>query len=77
MTFIGFNVAKNGDIIDPKTDQILDRAVISSQLQNALTTNHVKLNEDLDELPRYVTFLCPFNCLVQECYHRLDYNIHS
>jgi len=56
MTFIGFNVGRNGDIIDPKTTEILDRNVISPELQNALTHNHVQLNEDFDQLPRYSIF---------------------
>ena len=56
MTFIGFNVAANGDIIESRTGQVLDQNVISPELQNALRQNRVPLNEDFDRLPRCVVF---------------------
>ena len=53
MTFLGFNVQPNGDIVDPRTQNVLETAVINRPLQDALKRNRVQLNENFDNLPRY------------------------
>ena len=55
MTFMGFNVdRKTGNIVDPKTNVILDPAAMPEALQQALHRQKVKLDENFDALTRYV-----------------------
>ena len=52
MTFLGFNIDAEGNMIDQISGQILDRNVMLKPLQEALKRNHVPLNENFDNLQR-------------------------
>ena len=52
MTFLGFNVNPNGDMVDTQTGKILEHSVMPKELQDALIRQGVSLNEDYDNLSR-------------------------
>lgn len=57
MTFLGFYVSGNGDIIDPLTGNVLIQNAIPRLLQQGLICNRVPLNENFDGLNRFVGFI--------------------
>jgi len=53
MTFLGFYIEPaTGNLLDPRTNDVLERQVMPRQLQDALRRNMVQLNENFDVLPR-------------------------
>ena len=46
ITFVGFMVTRNGDLIDPARGGLLEGAIMSSQLYTGLIQNRVNFNED-------------------------------
>ena len=46
MTFIGFNVSDNGDLIDPITRKVTYKKLLSSELMRGLKVQKVTLNDD-------------------------------
>ena len=58
MTFIGFSVKDNGDLIDPATKRIIHRHLFTRQLLIGLKAQQVPLtdNNSNDQLVMY--FLC-------------------
>jgi len=46
ITFVGFMVARNGDLIDPSCQGILERAIMTSELYQGLKENRVNFDED-------------------------------
>ena len=55
MTFLGFNINRHtGDLIDPETHTVLERNIMKKDLWDALKRNFVDLNENFDDLPRFV-----------------------
>ena len=56
-TFMGFIIDRQtGDILDPHTRDVLTANALPRQLLEALERNKVNLNENFDQLPRYVQF---------------------
>lgn len=59
MTFIGFNIdKKERNLIDQQTGLILEENIMSKQLWLALNRNNVPLQENFDDLSRYVCVSC-------------------
>ena len=52
MTFLGFNISPNGDMIDQMTREVLEHNVMRKNLQDALKHQGVPLNENFDRLHR-------------------------
>ena len=46
ITFVGFRVTSNGDLIDPKGRRITETAIMSPQLYTGLKQNQVNFDED-------------------------------
>lgn len=46
ITFVGFNVNRNGDLVHPSTREIIEPRIMSSDLQQRLRQNRVNLNEN-------------------------------
>ncbi len=46
ITFVGFMVAKNGDLVDPVHRTVLESAIMRSQLYTGLKQNRVNFDED-------------------------------
>lgn len=58
MTFIGFNIDKySRSLVDQQTMMTLERNIMSKQLWDALRENNVPLQENFDDLSRYVNSL--------------------
>ena len=49
MTFVGFNVNKEGDLIDPVKDEVIKRRAVSKELRDGLQLNNVKFDENFYE----------------------------
>jgi len=53
MTFLGFYIDyRTGNLLDPKTNNILERNMMPKRLYEGLRSNFVKLNENFDQLSR-------------------------
>ncbi|XP_077863042.1 E3 ubiquitin-protein ligase rnf213-alpha-like [Saccoglossus kowalevskii] len=48
MTFIGFNIDRFGNLIDPVNDAVIERGVMSNRLRAALKGQNVDLRQDYD-----------------------------
>ena len=46
ITFVGFMVTPNGDLMDPKTNEILEHAIMTSRLYTGLKQNRVNFDDD-------------------------------
>ena len=46
ITFVGFKVTKNGDLIDPTHGKVLEKAIITPKLYTGLKANKVNFDED-------------------------------
>ena len=46
ITFVGFNVNKNGDLMDPVKNQTIQKAIMTPQLYAGLQGNHVDFSEN-------------------------------
>ena len=46
ITFVGFTVTKQGDLINPTTNAVLERAIMTSQLYAGLLHNRVNFQDD-------------------------------
>lgn len=44
MTFLGFHVQSNGDLIDPDTGRVIEAGLLTKQLQNGLALQKVDFN---------------------------------
>ena len=46
ITFVGFTVTKNGDLINPSNRHIIEPAIMNSQLYSGLKHNRVNFEDD-------------------------------
>ncbi len=46
ITFLGFMVTKNGDLVDPAQGAVLEQAIMKPQLYTGLKQNRVNFDED-------------------------------
>ena len=46
ITFVGFNVTPNGDIIDPINNRVIEAGAMKKQMHTGLRANGVKLSEN-------------------------------
>ena len=46
ITFVGFKVTKNGDLVDPTHEGILEEAIMTPELYSGLKRNQVKFDDD-------------------------------
>ena len=46
ITFVGFTVTKNGDLIDPSNRHIIEPAIMNPQLYSGLKHNRVNFEDD-------------------------------
>ena len=46
ITFVGFNVNKDGDLMDPVKNQTIQKAIMTPQLYAGLQENHVDFSEN-------------------------------
>ncbi len=49
MTFVGFNVNKEGDLIDPVKNEVIKKRAVSKELRDGLQLNNVKFDENFYE----------------------------
>ena len=52
MTFHGFYINSNGDLVDPATEEILERGLMSKPLRNGLQAQGVDFKTDTENLKK-------------------------
>ena len=52
ITFVGFMVTKNGDLVDPSHRGVIEYAIMTSQLYTGLKHNRVNFDEDCRQWPK-------------------------
>ena len=46
MTFLGFKITPNGDLVDPETDRVMEHQLLTKELHKGLTDQKVNFNEN-------------------------------
>ena len=46
MTFLGFKITLNGDLVDPKTNTVMEHHLLTKELQKGLTDQKVNFDEN-------------------------------
>lgn len=64
LTYIGFNINDNGDLINPTNHEVVEKSVISKQLVQDLKVNYCDFQESFISLQKYVLYF-KFNMIVQ------------
>ncbi len=54
ITFVGFKVTNNGDLIDPRRGGVLEPRIMTQQLYTGLKQNKVNFEEDFLSWPKHV-----------------------
>ncbi len=54
ITFVGFKVTQNGDLIDPRRGGVLEASIMTQQLYTGLKQNQVNFEEDFLSWPKHV-----------------------
>ena len=53
VTFLGFNITPDGNLVNPKTNTIMERQLLTKELQNRLVMQRIDFNEDYNTWDRY------------------------
>ena len=54
MSFVGFNITRTGDLLDPQTKQVVERMIMNPFLMKGLEKQGVNLNCNYEDWPRLV-----------------------
>ena len=46
LTFLGFKITPNGDLVDPVTDRMIEHQLLTKELRKGLTDQKVNFNEN-------------------------------
>ena len=46
MTFLGFKITPNGDLVDPETNRVMEHQLLSKELRKGLTDQKVNFDEN-------------------------------
>ena len=46
MTFLGFKITPNGDLVDPETDRMIEHQLLTRELRKGLADQKVNFNEN-------------------------------
>ena len=46
MTFLGFKITPNGDLVDPETNRVIEHQLLSKELRKGLTDQKVNFDEN-------------------------------
>ena len=55
MTFLGFRVDQNGNLLDPRSEEIIQERLMSRHLRTGLQLQMVDLNNDFETYSKYVS----------------------
>ena len=55
MTFLGFRLDPDGNLLDPQTDEIIQERLISRRLRTGLHVQGVDLDKDIESYSKYVS----------------------
>ena len=53
MTFLGFKITPDGNLVDPKTNAIMEKQLLTKELRNGLVLQRVNFEEDYNAWDRY------------------------
>lgn len=54
MTFLGFKIKPNGDLVDPKTGEVIEHQLLTKELRNGLVLQRVNFDENYNTWSRSV-----------------------
>jgi len=61
VTFLGFKIAPDGNLVDPKNDEVIERGLMTKQLRDGLTRQRVNFDEDYNAWNKLVTWISLVN----------------
>ena len=53
VTFLGFKITPDGNLVDPKTNDIIEEQLLTRELRNGLMAQGVNFDEDYNAWDRY------------------------
>ena len=53
VTFLGFKITSDGNLVDPKTNAIMEKQLLTKELRNGLVLQRVNFEEDYNAWNRY------------------------
>lgn len=59
MTFLGFKITPNGDLIDPKTNEVMEHQLLTKELRMGLANQKVNFDENYLAWDRQVNAFSP------------------
>jgi len=54
VTFLGFKITPDGNLVDPKTNTVMERQLLTKELRNGLVLQRVNFDEDYNTWDRYI-----------------------
>ena len=60
MTFLGFKIAPNGDLVDPETNRVMERQLLTKELRKGLADQKVNFDENYFMWNRLVDVFKPW-----------------
>ena len=62
MTFLGFRVDENGNLLDPETEEIIQEGLMTRHLRTGLHVQRVDLNNNFESYSKYVSYIDYLKC---------------
>ena len=69
LTFLGFKITPDGNLVNPKTGVIVEEQLLTKELRYGLVLQRVNFEEDYNAWDRYdhyrpILILCMFHCML-------------
>jgi len=73
VTFLGFKITRDGNLVDPTNGETIERGLMTKELRNGLAQQRVNFDEDYNSWSKLVfsvycicctSFLCVFVCVL-------------
>ena len=59
MTFLGFKILPNGDLVDPETNGVMEKQLLTKELRKGLADQKVNFDEDYFTWDRLIyVYIC-------------------
>lgn len=57
MTFLGFRVDEDGNLLDPRTEEVIQERLMTKHLRTGLHVQRVDFNTDFESYSKYVSYI--------------------
>ena len=59
MTFLGFKITPNGDLVDPETNRVMEQQLLTKELRKGLSNQKVNFDENYFTWDRLINvYIC-------------------